>query len=145
MTQITITADNNHASLIEASETFAKLAKLLDNTDELEDVLSTGNNLDNMLDIANTVADTIGDNTDTEILGEVFANSPVIITATGTENPTGIGDTDRRYTVADDELDSDNLPWDERINTVKRTKTQKGVWKLRKGVDKTLVEQVKAE
>lgn len=47
--------------------------------------------------------------------------------------------------VDTNEVDSTRRPWDARINTVKRTKTKDGVWKLTRGVDKDLVQQVYAE
>ena len=43
------------------------------------------------------------------------------------------------------DLDVDGIPWDLRIHTVKKTKTVKGEWKLKRGVDKAMVAQVKAE
>ncbi len=44
------------------------------------------------------------------------------------------------------ELDGENLPWDARIHTKARTKLVKdNTWKLARGVDPALVEQVKAE
>lgn len=43
------------------------------------------------------------------------------------------------------ELDSDGMPWDERIHTDKKTKVKAGTWKYKRGVDKSLVEQVEAE
>jgi len=43
------------------------------------------------------------------------------------------------------ELDPRGLPWDARINTVKRTKLVSGDWKLTRGVDPALVAQVEAE
>ena len=42
-------------------------------------------------------------------------------------------------------LDAENLPYDARIHTTTATKTQKGVWKIKPGVDKDLLAQVKAE
>lgn len=47
--------------------------------------------------------------------------------------------------VADAELDADGLPWDERIHAGTKTKTQKGVWTLRKRVDDATREAVIAE
>ena len=43
------------------------------------------------------------------------------------------------------ELDSAGLPWDERIHAGTKTQNKDGTWKIRRGVDKALVEQVKAE
>jgi hypothetical protein len=44
------------------------------------------------------------------------------------------------------ELDAEGLPWDERIHAGTKTKTQKGVWTARKGVnDDALVNSVKAQ
>lgn len=43
------------------------------------------------------------------------------------------------------ELDSTGLPWDARIHSGGRTKTQKGVWVSRKGVQPNVVSQVTAE
>jgi len=44
--------------------------------------------------------------------------------------------------AAPSELDKDKRPWDARIDSGKKTKTADGRWKLRRGVDKTLVKQV---
>lgn len=43
------------------------------------------------------------------------------------------------------ELDGEGISWDERIHTSAKTKTVKGIWKNKRGVDKALVAQVKAE
>ncbi len=43
------------------------------------------------------------------------------------------------------ELDKQNCPWDERINSTTRTKTAKGIWKKLRGVDEDLYEEVIAE
>jgi hypothetical protein len=48
-------------------------------------------------------------------------------------------------TVGDGELDSSGRPWDSRIHSSGKTKVANGTWKLKKGVDKALVEQVQAE
>lgn len=42
-------------------------------------------------------------------------------------------------------LDSENIPWDKRIHNSIKTQSKLGVWKLRRNVDKALVQQVKAE
>jgi hypothetical protein len=44
-----------------------------------------------------------------------------------------------------EEVDAEGLPWDKRIHASSKTQTTKGVWKKRKGVDKDLFNQVKAE
>lgn len=43
------------------------------------------------------------------------------------------------------ELDVEGMPWDGRIHTSKKTKVSAGTWKLKRGVDKTLVQQVRSE
>lgn len=43
------------------------------------------------------------------------------------------------------ELDSEGMPWDARIHSSAKSKTQDGKWKLARNVDKALVEAVKAE
>lgn len=43
------------------------------------------------------------------------------------------------------ELDSAGMPWDERIHASTKTKTQKGEWKKRKGVDPSVTTAVEAE
>jgi len=43
------------------------------------------------------------------------------------------------------ELDSEGLPWDSRIHSSSRGKIANGTWKLMRGVDPALVEQVKGE
>lgn len=44
-----------------------------------------------------------------------------------------------------DELDSNGIPWDERIHASTKTKNKDGSWKSLRGVDKDLVTQVEAE
>lgn len=43
------------------------------------------------------------------------------------------------------ELDIEGLPWDVRVHTIKKTKNKNGTWKNKRGADKALVAQVKAE
>jgi len=43
------------------------------------------------------------------------------------------------------EVDSEGMPWDGRIHTSAHTKVANGTWKLARGVDKELVEAIKAE
>lgn len=43
------------------------------------------------------------------------------------------------------ELDAAGFPWDERIHASTKTTNKDGTWKLRRNVDKDLVEQIKAE
>lgn len=47
--------------------------------------------------------------------------------------------------VANAELDKDGLPWDERIHAGTKTKTQKGIWTRKKGVDDSVFDAVIAE
>jgi len=48
--------------------------------------------------------------------------------------------------AATDHLDADDIPWDERIHAGTKTRLKaSNTWKLKPGVDKALVEQVKAE
>lgn len=47
--------------------------------------------------------------------------------------------------IANAELDADGLPWDERIHAGTKTKTQKGAWTQKKGVDATVRDAVLAE
>ena len=42
-------------------------------------------------------------------------------------------------------LDADGIPWDNRIHAASKTQCKDGTWKLRPGVDKDLVAQVKAQ
>lgn len=42
-------------------------------------------------------------------------------------------------------LDSDGIPWDNRIHAAAKTQCKDGTWKLRPGVDKSIVDQVRAE
>ena len=47
---------------------------------------------------------------------------------------------------SDVELDADGLPWDKRIHAATKTKMKReGTWKIKRGVDPALVEQVKTE
>lgn len=48
-------------------------------------------------------------------------------------------------TVIDNEKDSENIPWDSRIHSGGKSVNKDGSWKLKKGVDKAVVAQVKAE
>lgn len=43
------------------------------------------------------------------------------------------------------EVDSNGIPWDERIHSGSRKKTQKGEWAKRRGVQETLIKKVEAE
>lgn len=43
------------------------------------------------------------------------------------------------------ELDSEGVMWDSRIHAKTMTKTQKGVWKLKRGIDKDLVAKILAD
>lgn len=43
------------------------------------------------------------------------------------------------------EVDGDGFTWDERIHSSSKAKTEKNLWRLRKGVTPTVVAQVKAE
>jgi hypothetical protein len=43
------------------------------------------------------------------------------------------------------QLDSEGVKWDERIHSETKSQNKDGTWRLRRGVDKTLVEQVIAE
>lgn len=43
------------------------------------------------------------------------------------------------------EFDSTGLAWDERIHSGNKTKSEKGGWRTRKGVDKSLIKNVEAE
>lgn len=43
------------------------------------------------------------------------------------------------------ELDRDGVPWDKRIHSAERTKTNKGTWRIRRNLDKDLVVQVTKE
>lgn len=47
--------------------------------------------------------------------------------------------------VANAELDKDGLPWDERIHAGTKTKTQKGIWTRKKGVEDSVFDAVIAE
>ena len=44
-----------------------------------------------------------------------------------------------------DELDADGLPWDERIHSGNHEKTNKGVWRRRRGVQDAYFDQIVAE
>ncbi|MCF2909964.1 hypothetical protein L1285_16705 [Pseudoalteromonas sp. DL2-H2.2] len=48
-------------------------------------------------------------------------------------------------TSSDVELDSNGLPWDERIHTSTKNKTEKGVWKKKRGVSEPVFNEVVAE
>jgi len=43
------------------------------------------------------------------------------------------------------EMDKAGVPWDARIHSGGKTQNNNGTWKLRKGVDKALVEQIKGQ
>lgn len=47
--------------------------------------------------------------------------------------------------IANAELDKEGLPWDERIHAGTKTKTQKGVWTRKKGLDDKVFDAVVAE
>lgn len=48
-------------------------------------------------------------------------------------------------TLDSSKLDTEGVPWDERIHTKARTKVRAGTWKLKKGSDADVVSKVKAE
>jgi hypothetical protein len=45
----------------------------------------------------------------------------------------------------DGEFDANNMPWDERIHAATKTRTAKGLWKKRKGVDDATIAAVESE
>lgn len=47
--------------------------------------------------------------------------------------------------IANAELDADGLPWDERIHAGSKTRTQKGIWTSRRGLDEAVRDAVVAE
>ena len=47
--------------------------------------------------------------------------------------------------IANAEVDADGLPWDARIHAGTKTKTQKGAWTQKKGVDEAVRDAVTAE
>ena len=47
--------------------------------------------------------------------------------------------------IVNAELDADGLPWDERIHAGSKTRTQKGVWTSRRGLDEAVRDAVIAE
>ena len=49
------------------------------------------------------------------------------------------------HIVNPNELDSAGRPWDARINTIKQTQTTVGIWKLKRGSDKAIVDSIYAE
>lgn len=61
------------------------------------------------------------------------------LTATHTALPAGASE------PAAPSVDGDGFPWDERIHSSSKGITEKGVWRLRKGVSPTEVTKVKAE
>ena len=46
---------------------------------------------------------------------------------------------------ANDDVDAEGFPWDERIHSSNRKKTQKGLWTKRKGVQPIVWDEVRAE
>ena len=48
-------------------------------------------------------------------------------------------------TIVDNEVDSEGVPWDNRIHASTKTRVKSGAWKLRKGVDDSVINQVKHE
>lgn len=68
---------------------------------------------------------------------------PVALGTTRTDNTPALLVPETLAPVGD--LDSSGLAWDERIHSTGKTQNNNGTWKLRRGVDKQLVEQVKAE
>lgn len=68
-----------------------------------------------------------------------LAGAHAALTATHTALPAGAGE------PAAPSVDGDGFPWDERIHSSSKGITEKGVWRLRKGVSPAVVTQVKAE
>ena len=46
---------------------------------------------------------------------------------------------------ANEFLDADGLPWDKRINTATKTRVKAGTWKIKRGLEESVVAQVQAE
>lgn len=76
-----------------------------------------------------------------EFVGTGEPGGPVPVT-----QPTPLIPSDPTVTTGNEsEFDADGMPWDERIHSSAKTKTQKGVWKKRKGVDDATHAAVTAE
>ena len=69
--------------------------------------------------------------------GPVAASSPLVAPPPPTPAPPGL--------AAPAELDSRGMPWDSRIHAANRSKTIKGEWKAKRGVDPNLVTAVEAQ
>jgi len=77
---------------------------------------------------------------------DIFGGVPVAVdTISETTMPVNDVSTSSGTTVIPDDLDSAGYPWDERIHAGSKTKNKDGSWKLKRGVDKTLVQQIRAE
>lgn len=63
----------------------------------------------------------------------------------GTEPHTPAEPEQPTSTGAGVELDADGLPWDSRIHSSSKAKTQKGVWKKKKGVSDDIKDKVESE
>jgi len=77
------------------------------------------------------------DEDETEVEEVIRDNSPA---AQHFNNVTSINNN-----VAPSDVDAEGLPWDARIHASSKLKTEKGIWKLKKGVDKSIIPQVKNE
>ena len=81
----------------------------------------------------------------------VTPNNPVELGTLRDDNtplvdPVPVPDAEKQDAAApSSELDGAGMPWDARIHSGGKTKTAKGVWKLRRGLDQVFVDQVKAE
>ena len=77
---------------------------------------------------------------------DIFGGVPVAVdTISETTMPVNDVSTSSGTTVIPDDLDSAGYPWDERIHASSKTKNKNGSWKLKRGADKALVTQVRAE
>lgn len=83
---------------------------------------------------------------------EVPATAPLASAPQATTGAPGASDPEETESDADasaacdtSKLDSEGIAWDERIHSETKNQNKDGTWRLRRGVDKALVEEVIAE
>lgn len=70
-----------------------------------------------------------------ELHGKLFKSSQPIVEVTKVEVDLPEIKDDETVTTTSDELDSNGLPWDERIHTSTKTQNKDGSWKYKRGLD----------
>lgn len=135
-------ADQNCAALAEATQVPTNLDQAVN-----EHIVSIGDNPLPFDPVAAFGATTAAESATPPEASASSANDSPFPAATSAPAPVATTSTSTiTETVTNVPVDSEGLPWDGRIHSSSKEKLVKdSTWKLKRGVDKALVEQVKAE